>query len=124
MIKSNKFIDTVHLVFDDFKDAEAVEQLLDINFDDIDELECVLSCSIVGGAKQTYWQPAELPECEDLEITYSINGEDFKLKDKLTDKAHDYFIDLAIENSTNNEQDAREAAAEARWESQRDEELQ
>lgn len=96
--------DTIYLEFDDFKDGEAIEKLLGVDFEEIDELECELNCSITPGAKQTHWQPAEHPECEDLEIVFTIKGQDFwptetlELSDKLTKASLDRFSEEALES--------------------------
>lgn len=98
-------IDFIHLEFDDFKDGDAIEKLLGIDFEEIGELECRIICSISGGAKQTHWQPGEPPEIDDLDITYHIDGQDFwsnesfELKDKLTKASLERFCEQALFDS-------------------------
>lgn len=120
MRKSN-LSETIYLEFDDFKDGHVIENRIGVNFEHLDELECLLSCTISGGAKQTYWQPAESPECDDVKITCVVDDRSFEISGYLTDKARDNYVDQVIENNVDYEQDAKDAADEARWEAQRDE---
>lgn len=72
------------LEYDDFIKPELIADVMRIDWDKTDEIMAVVSCSVSPAIPQTYWQPAEDSEIEDLEINVVVDGKKIDIYDMLT----------------------------------------